>query len=89
MNINPAKETVILKNVSRQKTASGLDLPTTTSQNKPETGIVVAVGEGEKPVEFAIGDTVVYRKYTDNEVQVGTEKFNFISFKDIVGVIGK
>lgn len=68
-------------------TRSGLVLAQGEEKRKPELGEVVLIGEGKKPVEFKIGDTVVYRRYTDNEVMVKGKTYNFIDFKDILCVI--
>jgi len=80
-----ANKVVICVNVKTQKTKSGLEL--SSSETKPEIGIVVAFGKGKKPVEFSVGDTVVYRKYTDNKIYLGSEEYNFVLFKDVLGKV--
>lgn len=87
MDILPSKETVIVIESKRQKTDSGLIIPITDEKAKPEMGEVVAIGTGEKPVDFSVGDTIFYRRYTDNKIFYKDRHFNFIKFEDIVGVI--
>ena len=88
MNILPAENTVICKNPPESKTKSGLHL---ASDKKPELGVVVAIGKPDKerevlPIEMKVGDTIVFRRYADNRIFIEGEEFNFIDFKDIVGV---
>lgn len=68
-----------------QTTKSGLHL--NNAENKPETGEVVVVGKGVKPIEFKIGDYIVFRKYTDNRIFLSGVEYNFVQFKDVLGVI--
>jgi chaperonin GroES len=87
-NIQAAAKVVICVPMEAYKTKSGMEL-STNGTDKPETGNVVAFGEGKKPIEFEVGDTIVFRKYTDNRIFLGDTEFNFILFKDVLGVIKK
>lgn len=87
MEIKPSKKIVICTEVKDSKTGAGILLSIDDEQSKPEMGIVYAIGEGTLPIEINVGDTIIYRKYTENKVFVQTEAFNFIDFKDIVGVV--
>lgn len=82
----PAKKVVICEQVE-QVTHSGLHLASSEDSKKPETGKIIAIGEGKLPVECSVGDTIVYRRYTDNKVSVNGKEYNFISFKDILAVV--
>ena len=91
--VQPAKNVVVCINVKSSKSKSGLYLPNT--ENKPETGEVVAIGEGDKPIDFQVGDIIVYRRYTDNRVFMHGHEFNFVrfstkeEFNDVLGTISK
>lgn len=80
-----AKGVVVCVAVQSEKTKSGLELVNT--ENKPETGRVVAFGEGKKPIPFEIGDVVVFRRYTDNRIYLSGTEYNFVLFKDVLGVV--
>jgi len=82
-----SKKVVICVNPKMQKSKSGLDLP--TAENKPETGEVIVIGEGQKPFDFKVGDTIVYRKYTENKIFIGGTEYNFVRFLDILGAVKK
>jgi|GEM_PF-6982273 len=87
MKIIPAKEVVILRDLGTQKTKSGLYLPDEDGREKPEIGIVEEIGHGELPVGFKKGDRVIFKKYMRSDIEVGSESFNIVAFKDILGVI--
>ena len=90
--ILPAKNVVVLIPPENQKTKSGLVLIDT--ENKTEMGVVYAIGEGKKPCDFKIGDSVVFRRYTENRVFVEGIEFNFVRFNvddptvnDVLGIV--
>ena len=77
-NIIVSKNVVVLTPPENQKTKSGLILQDT--ENKTEFGVVYAIGEGKKPCNFQVGDSVVFRKYTDNRVFIEGQELNFVRF---------
>ena len=79
---------VIEPKEAETKTASGIYIPDTVKE-KPQQGTVVAVGPGKKdePMELKAGDTVLYGKYSGNEVTVGEKKYLIVKQSDILAVI--
>jgi chaperonin GroES len=85
--MKPANRIVICE-AEASTTESGLQLAQSSEKDrKPELGRVVAIGTGKKPVTFEVGDTIVFRKYSDNRIIVRGKELNFIDFKDIVAVL--
>lgn len=75
MKLKPLEDRVIIKAVEEEeKTASGIVLPD-TAKEKPMKGKVIAVGDGKwdeegkhrVPMDVAVGDKVVYGKYSGTE----------------------
>ncbi|MBP3440517.1 MAG: co-chaperone GroES [Tidjanibacter sp.] len=90
MNVKPLSDRVlILPNPAEEKTAGGLFIPD-TAKEKPLTGKVVAVGPGtsEVKMEVAVGDTVLYGKYSGTEVHFDGEDYLIMKQSDIMAVIG-
>ena len=93
MNLKPLGDRVIIKQDEAEvTTASGLYLAH-DAKEKPQTGIVLAVGEGkldkdgnkiEMPV--AVGDRVVYSKYGGNEILCDDEQVLIVRADDIYAV---
>ena len=83
MKLRPAAKTIICTPVKVERTKSGLII-VADEREKPEIGVVYAIGSGKLPVPLKVGDHVVYRKYSDNKVTIETSEFNFIRFEDVV-----
>ncbi len=96
MNLKPLGDRVIIKqDEAETTTASGLFLAG-DSKEKPQTGTVLAVGEGrldkdgnrvEVPVK--VGDRVVYSKYGGNEIVCDDEEVLIVRADDIYAVFSK
>lgn len=74
MNIRPLGNRVLVKQSSQEEvTASGIVLPDTAEKEKKAQGKIVAVGNGEAITRLGlkIGDTVVFGKYSGEEIEVG------------------
>ena len=76
-----------------EKTTGGLILPpTSTEDQKPETGIIVKLGEGKvkgKQMEFnvKVGDRVYFKKYSPDELEIDGERFLLLDAGDVLAVI--
>ena len=76
-----------------EKTTGGLILPpTSTEDQKPETGVIVKLGEGKvkgKQMEFnvKVGDRVYFKKYSPDELEIDGERFLLLDAGDILAVI--
>lgn len=92
--IKPLGERVVVKvAVQDMKTASGIVLPD-TAKERPQQGEVIAVGKGKvlengmlAPMEVQVGDTVLFAKYTGNEVKVDGEDYLIMRQSDILAVL--
>jgi chaperonin GroES len=93
MNLKPLGDRVIVKAVEQEQvTASGIVLPDTAAE-KPQRGVVLAVGEGRwvdgerLPLEVSDGDEVIYSKYGGTEVKLEGEDVLILSEHDILARI--
>lgn len=93
MKYKPQGDRVIIKpQTAEQTTKSGIVLPD-TAQEKPQTGTVVAVGEGRVtdegktiPVKIKEGDVVIYAKYGGTEIKSEGTEYLIIKESDILAV---
>ena len=89
MSLKPLGDRVIVKaDEAEQTTASGLYLAS-EAKEKPQTGEVIAVGEGKLdkngnlvPVPVKVGDKVIYGKY----VHYGGEDVLILRADDIYAI---
>ena len=70
------------------KTASGLYIPD-TAKEKPQQGVVVAIGRGKKDevMEVKVGDVVLYGKYSGTEVSFEDRKYLIMKQSDILATL--
>ena len=94
MNLKPLGDRVIVKrDEAETKTASGLYIAS-SAQEKPQTGIVLAVGEGKRdkdgnliPVPVKEGDRVLYGKFGGTEVNIEGEDVLIMRADDLYGAV--
>jgi len=89
MKIKPFEDRILVEpeEVMGSKTKSGIILPD-TAKEKPRRGRVVEVGTDEELADkIKVGDTVVYAKFTGDEIEFEDKKYLIISRSDILAVI--
>ena len=89
MKLVPLGDRVVLKQFEAEETtASGIILAS-KSQEKPQQAEVIAVGPGTEEVkmEVAVGDQIIYSKYSGTEVKLEEEKYIIVKQEDILAVI--
>ena len=89
INIKPLSDRVLIEPAAAEtQTSSGLYIPD-TAKEKPQKGIVVAVGPGtkENPVTLSVGDTVLYGKYAGTELQHDGKDFLIMKENDILAIV--
>nr|WP_239576104.1 co-chaperone GroES [Enterococcus lemanii] len=76
-----------------EKTIGGLVLAS-AAKEKPQTGTVVAVGEGRlldngevAPVPVKVGETVLFEKYAGSEVKYEGKEYMIFAVKDIIAIV--
>ena len=86
--IEPMGARLLIKPVEKETmTPSGIVLPETTKE-KPQEGIIEAVGDEEEMLtDLAVGDRVIFAKYTGTEIKVGDDKLLLINEEDILARI--
>lgn len=73
---------------------SGIIIPDTAKKEKPEQGVVIAVGtgkwdeDGEKriPMEVKVGDRIIFSKYGYDEVQIEKKDYFIVGEGSILGI---
>lgn len=93
MTLVPLGDRVVLKQVEAEETTkSGIVLPG-QAQEKPQQAEVVAVGPGgvvegkEVKMEVAVGDKVIYSKYSGTEVKMGGTEYIIVKQNDILAIV--
>ncbi len=86
INIQPMGARVLIKPLEQDnKTASGLLLPE-TAKEKPQTGLVMAVGDDED-IKLKVNDKVLFAKYTGSEFKFDGTEYLLLESNDILAKV--
>ena len=89
LGIKPLADRVLIEPAAAEtKTSSGIIIPD-TAKEKPQKGIVVAVGAGTKdnPITVSVGDSVLYGKYAGTELQHEGKDYLIMKENDILAIV--
>ena len=94
MAFKPLHDRVLVRRVeSDEKTAGGVIIPD-SAKEKPQEGVVVAVGAGAKdddgdriPMDVSEGDHILFGKWSGTEVTVDGEELLIMKESDILGIL--
>jgi chaperonin GroES len=93
VQLRPLGDRVVVKAIeAEEKTKGGIILPD-TAKDKPQDGVVVAVGPGRildngnrVAPEVKVGDRVIYSKYGGTEIKVDDTEYLVIRESDLLAV---
>jgi chaperonin GroES len=94
MNLNPLHDRVVVKRIDADTTTStGIIIPDNVAE-KPDEGIVLAVGQGRRteagtlvPMSVNVNDKVLFGKYAGQVVKVEGEEVLVLKEEEIYAVI--
>lgn len=76
------------------KSAGGIIIPETVDKERPEQGVVVAIGEGKIndggkliPIKLKVGQKVIFSKYGPDEIKIEDKEYLIVSESQILAVI--
>lgn len=99
VKIEPLGDRVVVRPLAKEQvTASGIVIPDTATGEKPQEGIVIALGKGgigkesPDPREYLkLGDKVLFGKYAGDDVKLKTKRGEDIEVKilHLESILGK
>jgi chaperonin GroES len=96
--IRPLNDKVIVRPLTEEEqgtaSPSGIIIPDSAKKEKPEQGVILAVGpgkfdeDGEKriPLDVKVGDHIVFSKYGYDELKVDGKEYYIVNEASILGV---
>jgi len=94
VDIKPRGDRVVIESVEQAKTTAGGVILPDTAKEKPQEGIILAVGPGRTTdkgdlikMDLKVGDRVVYSKYSGSEIKRGGIEYLIISEKDVLATL--
>jgi chaperonin GroES len=96
LNLKPLGSRVVIDPIEQEDiTAGGIVLPE-TAKEKPQQGNILAVGPGDRDeggkriaMDVAVGDKVLYAKYSGTEIKVDGKKLLILRESDILAIVVK
>ncbi len=94
MKIVPLGDKIVVKRLEAdEKTTGGIVLPS-TSQEKPQQGRVLSVGEGRqlkdgsrRELQVSEGDRVLFSSYAGTEISIGEIELLIMSEDDVLAIV--
>ena len=94
MKVTPLYDRIVIRRIEKEeKTAGGIIIPDKAAE-KPNQGIVTAVGSGApldngetRPLAVAVGDRVLFGKYAATEQTIDGEELLIVRESDILAII--
>ena len=89
MTLKPLDKRVVieLKDDIVEKNVGGIIIPD-TAKDKPNIGVVIAVGTDEElQKNVKVGDRVIYAKYSGTEIEVDGKKLLIVSKDDVLAIL--
>jgi len=96
INLRPLDDRIVVEPMEAEEvTAGGIVLPD-SAKEKPQRGTVIAVGPGKLldsgergALSVAVGDEVIYGKYTASDVEVDGREVKILRESDILAKVVK
>lgn len=94
MSFRPLGDRVLVRRVEEEtKTKGGIIIPDTVKE-KPQEGVVVAVGAGARDedgeriaMDLAVGDKILFGKWSGTEIKIDGEDLLIMKESDVLGVL--
>ncbi len=94
LNLKPLGSRVVVEPVEENEvTAGGIILPD-TAKEKPQKGVVLSVGPGDRdedgkhiPMDVQVGDTVLFQKYGGTEIKIDGKKLLILRESDLLAIV--
>jgi len=94
LNLKPLGSRVVIEPIEQEEiTAGGIVLPE-TAKEKPQQGLILSVGQGDRdeagkriPMDVAVGDKVLFAKYSGTEIKMDGKKLLILRESDILAIV--
>ena len=80
------KNILVMPQKVAKKTQTGIFLPDTASEERPQQGKVKAVGDSDK-ITVKVGQIVIYTRYSGTEVKIDDQDFLIVKIEDVLAIV--
>lgn len=87
MQIRPILNNVVIKPISEEKLSqSGIIIPDTIDKEPTGRGEIVSIS-ARLNFEIAVGQIILFKKYSSDKVEIDGEEFLIIKAEDIMAIL--
>lgn len=94
MKVRPLHDRIIVQRIEEgEQKIGGIIIPD-SAKEKPQQGKVIAVGKGKVkddgqvlPLDVKAGDTILFGKYSGQEIKIEGEEFLIMREDEVLGVL--
>ena len=94
INVRPLHDRIIVQRLEEEEQPVGGIIIPDTAKEKPQQGKVVAVGKGKVkddgdilPMDVKAGDTILFGKYSGQEIKLEGDDYLIMREDDVLGVV--
>ncbi len=94
LNVKPLGDRVLVEPVEEKEVKKGGIIIPDTAKEKPQEGIVRALGTGKLdedgkriPFEVKVGDRVLFSKYGGTEIKIDDKEYKLLSSDDLLAIL--
>jgi chaperonin GroES len=94
MNFRPLHDRILVKRVDDKQTVKGGIIVPDTAKEKPQEGIVVAVGSGKREkdgkvvaLDVKAGDRILFGKFSGAEIKMEEQEYLILREDEVLGII--
>ncbi len=92
--LEPLNDRLVITPLHQEQVlSSGIVIPD-SAKEKPQQGEVIAIGPGKRdddgkriPLDIAIGDRILYKKYTGQEIQIDNEDLIVLEEREVLAKV--
>ena len=90
----PLHDRILVRRVEEAETTRGGIIIPDTAKDKPQEGVVIAVGKGKSndkgevfPLAVKEGDRILFGKYAGTEIKLDGEDFVIMREEEVLGIV--
>ncbi|MHB0923483.1 MAG: co-chaperone GroES [Bellilinea sp.] len=94
VNLKPLGSRVVVEPLEQEEVTSGGIVLPETAKEKPQKGVVLSVGPGDRDdegkriaMDVKVGDTVLYAKYGGTEIKIDGKKLLILRESDLLAIV--
>lgn len=94
MKVRPLHDRILVKRIEEKETIKGGIIIPDTAKEKPQEGVVEAVGNGKilengtkLPLEVKEGDHILFGKYSGTEIKIEGEELLILREDEVLGIL--